>query len=261
MVQIGKIFGYYEEYILPYIINIPGAFWLERRLSKILELTEGRVEKEPTNIFDLEWDNLIILDACRYDYYSELHPETDFIYSVGSHSSEFISKTFSKGDFSDIVYVTGNPHFSDEEFKKFTNREVEDTFHAIYKTFNTDWDDGVKPDPIIRDTKNAQKLFPDKKKIIHFMQPHAPYIGYDGEIVKKNVNVPNHSNQTEAYKKTLQHIDEKIQPLIEELSGKTVITADHGELLGEGGVYHLHVMDLEVEALRKVPWHVVKDQV
>lgn len=53
----------------------------------------------------------------------------------------------------------------------------------------TDWDEKsgvVRPEPLIRDAKNARKLFPDKKIIVHFMQPHVPFLTSDIEQSPNN---------------------------------------------------------------------------
>ena len=53
-----------------------------------------------TNIFDRDWDILVLLDACRVDALSAVAPEYEFLsgidslQSVGGHSSESIAKTF-----------------------------------------------------------------------------------------------------------------------------------------------------------------------
>ena len=49
------------------------------------------------DVMDQDWDNLIILDACRYDYFKkqiEIEGELEPVTSKGAHSSEFIQKNF-----------------------------------------------------------------------------------------------------------------------------------------------------------------------
>jgi len=56
-----------------------------------------------TNVFDRDWDALIILDACRVDALREVEDEYDFltvddsITSVGSTSFEWMNHTFDSG--------------------------------------------------------------------------------------------------------------------------------------------------------------------
>jgi hypothetical protein len=72
-----------------------------------------------SNIFEQDWDLLIILDACRIDAIHSIKSEYDFInridnfVSVGGQSAEWIAKTFDK-KYIDIIkntaYITANPH-------------------------------------------------------------------------------------------------------------------------------------------------------
>jgi len=70
------------------------------------------------NVFEREWDLLVVLDACRVDALRTVAPEYEFIdsvdsiWSVGSCSHEWISKTFVEKHRSEIektVLVTTNP--------------------------------------------------------------------------------------------------------------------------------------------------------
>jgi hypothetical protein len=64
------------------------------------------------------------------------------------------------------------------------------------------------------------------------------------------------------YKKDLEWILEQIKPLNEELDGKTVITGDHGELLGERLPplflkHYTHPPDTYSNIIREVPWFIL----
>lgn len=84
-------------------------------------LSMGMFSRYPvgTNIFDREWDVLLILDTCRVDALREVEPEYDFltedtiksIWSVGSSSSEWIAQTFTKDrrkTLKNSAYISGN---------------------------------------------------------------------------------------------------------------------------------------------------------
>ncbi|KXB07000.1 hypothetical protein AKJ52_01150 [candidate division MSBL1 archaeon SCGC-AAA382C18] len=60
-----------------------------------------------------------------------------------------------------------------------------------------------------------------------------------------------------AYQKNLETVLEGISGLIENLSGKIIITSDHGELLGEGNNYGHYINGTENE-LFHVPWLEIK---
>lgn len=70
-----------------------------------------------TNVFERDWDALIVLDTCRVDALRKVAPEYDFIgevesiWSVGSYSAEWMLKTFTRDYLEDIqntVLVTEN---------------------------------------------------------------------------------------------------------------------------------------------------------
>jgi glucan phosphoethanolaminetransferase (alkaline phosphatase superfamily) len=63
----------------------------------------------------------------------------------------------------------------------------------------------------------------------------------------------------EGYKSNLARVMEFVDMLGEELNGKTIVTADHGELLGENDLYG-HPGHSNLEILRKVPWHEISSK-
>jgi|AntDeeMetagen285_2_1112576.scaffolds.fasta_scaffold04106_2 hypothetical protein len=72
-----------------------------------------------TNIFDREWDVVIILDTCRVDALKQLQDEYDFIkivdsvWSVGGNSPEWIARTFDSRHtdvLKNTAYLSANPH-------------------------------------------------------------------------------------------------------------------------------------------------------
>jgi hypothetical protein len=60
----------------------------------------------------------------------------------------------------------------------------------------------------------------------------------------------------EHYRKNLEYVLPHAKKLVAELGGKTVITSDHGELLGDEEMWG-HPKDSTAEKLRKVPWDVI----
>ncbi|MBC5792918.1 MAG: hypothetical protein H8Z69_02645 [Nanohaloarchaea archaeon] len=213
------------------------------------------------------------MDACRHDLFEEVVGESDYRYSLGSNSSEFVEKNFSEGDWSDTVYVTANPHFHKTHFESLTGKKAEEVFHEVFHTYETDWNKDertIMPEDVARDAETAANLFPDKKLIIHFMQPHYPFLNSDleesgirivdgeggktiweraerGEIDKREVRG--------AYKRNLEIVMEYVKDL--NLEGTTRVTADHANLFGEGGIYG-HPKEAHVKPLLRVPWYDLK---
>lgn len=98
------------------------------------------------------------------------------------------------------------------------------------------------------------------------MQPHAPYFTADGEErfrwPSEDRNDCDPGVLRDAYASNLQLVLSEAARLLDQLVGKTVITSDHGELLGERLLpcplrQYQHPGGIYVEELVKVPWLIV----
>lgn len=209
---------------------------------------------EAVSVMDEEWDNLIVLDACRADFFEDVvnlerYDEYERKISLGSHSSEWTRRNFQGGTFGDTVYVSANPH---------TSLEAGDAFHRVVELWETDTDEevGVVPPESVRDaTLEAYSEFPDKRLIVHFMQPHGPFIG--SEIGDDHTN---ESEYWEAYTENLEYVMGFVDNLLEAIPGETVVTADHGQAYASGLTERLgiggHKPRLRFPSLVEVPWAV-----
>jgi hypothetical protein len=278
--MISKLYRKYDNQIHPRIEGFKSARYFRAGLKRIIfhslenfSLEEGK----EMNIQQEEWQNLIILDACRHDLFEEVMGESDFRYSPGSNSSEFIIKNFSEGDWSDVVYVTANPHFHESQFTDLTDKKPEDVFHTVFHSYEDKWDEEeatVMPRALMEDFKTAKKLFPDKKIIAHFMQPHYPFVNSDIKVKGINPELDHDKEGLSAwdlaekgeysrdeiwkeYRENLEFVLDEILEDLKDLEGKTIITSDHGNLVGEKGFYG-HPYKVHAKPLIKVPWHEVK---
>lgn len=109
---ISKPYRLYKYNVYPRIESFRGSYRILKLLENLAQIKLDKVDSKPESIFKKNWDNLLILDACRYDFYKDIRPSSDFRISLGSNSREFIERTFSEGEYDNIVYVTGNPHFT-----------------------------------------------------------------------------------------------------------------------------------------------------
>lgn len=210
------------------------------------------------HVMEKDWDNMIILDACRPDIFEEVvdtgrfdeyHTEV----SLGSHSSEWTRRNFQNRAFGDTVYVSANPH---------TSLEAGDAFHKIIELWESSFDDaaGTVLPEVVRDRAlEAHETYPNKRLIIHFMQPHGPFIGSDLEH-----DPDNEEKYWQAYEENLQYVLNFADDIVDNISGKTVLTADHG-LARNGGVKRWlgltgHKSRLRLPSMVEVPWAVVDDK-
>jgi hypothetical protein len=220
-----------------------------------------------------DWDNLLILDACRYDLFEEVFPhegELDSVISRGSDTPEFLESNFVGRSFHDTVYVSANPQ---------TERiGIGECFHAYVRLWESDWDEDshtVLPEVVADRALEAAEQYPDKRLIVHFVQPHYPFLGETGqniahrtisgggiieddrghESVWRRLEAGEIEEDTvrNAYRENLEIAIPAVQRLAESLAGKTVITSDHGNAFGRFGIYG-HPGRCYLECLTRVPW-------
>lgn len=222
-----------------------------------------------------DWDNLVILDACRYDYFEDqntISGDLERRISRGDKSWEFMQENFADGQFHDTVYVTANP---------FVSRLGADVFYSV-DTLDEYWDDDIGtvwPEDVVSAAIEANRNYPNKRLIVHFMQPHRPYLGKTAEELRERVNLIGYRNEGDglqiwgaakqgdvsveevrrAYSESLDIVLEGVEPLLSELGGKSVVTSDHGEMLGERVLPFTsrvwgHSEGFSTPNLRTVPW-------
>lgn len=234
-----------------------------------------------TDIIDEDWDNLILLDACRYDYFSEfaegLSGELEYRYSLGSATKQFIRENFREKTLYDTVYVGANTWFLKLQHR--INAAVHHFIDLQNGDYEVEWADEelkvVTPETVSRHASRASEEFPNKRLIIHYLQPHHPFIGPKGqeylpyqsnslrEVVQMAGKEVDRHIVREAYRENLERVLSAVESVLPELHGKTVITADHGEMLGERFQYvpmrgYGHPIGVYNEYTTKVPWNVIQ---
>jgi len=255
-------------------------YYLMYGLSKF---TDYRLMGE--SIWDRDWDVLLILDACRYDVFEELYGsdqrfEIEAMFSAGSASPEWMFNNFGRkhaDELSHTVYVTGNPYSS----KCLTA----DVFDHVEEVWRHHWDEDqgtVMPDVL---SDEAIRVWNDRdpdRMIVHYMQPHKPYIPAPDSAKMKHSdftinlfrvfatralgtypdfkkaearrdNLPD-SELRELYNENLEYVVDTLdRTILRNIDADIVISSDHGELLGEEGIYH-HPAFTRYAELRTVPW-------
>ncbi len=232
----------------------------------------GRRIPYGTNVYDREWDVLVVLDACRADALRAAAPDTALfdtvstVRSVGSSSSEWLTNTFSgHPETAHTAMVTGNT---------WTDRYLDaDAFAALDEVWKYAWDEALNTVPAGAVTDRAVALAREsapERLVVHYMQPHHPFVpdplDGDGGLARTG----SHSNTANpwvalrrgelsvdrvraAYRANLRYVLREVESLVENVDGRVAITADHGNLFGEWGLYG-HPMHTPVPALLSVPW-------
>ena len=228
-----------------------------------------------TPIWEHDWDVLLVLDACRYDLFHEVVEDYEFIdeyrptYSVASDSPTWIRRTFGELPAKNTGYITGNPWSS------------EVTINATYveEVWRTGWNDDlgtIYPNQI---TRAAAEYFRnhDRPMVVHYMQPHVPFLNYPelntatgtdewvGDVPEqvwdrlRNGDVSYEEVWT-AYRDNLRLVLDNIGILLNCIDADRVgITSDHGNAMGEFGIYG-HPTGIPIPPIRRVPFAVSSAQ-
>ncbi len=266
-------------------------------------------------IRQIDWDYLIVLDACRYDYFEEICDFEGELYRVESPAfsdkKEDVAPTSSwyinifDEMYEEVYHVSSHPRVNSktpvEGYKGWEH------FGKVYDLWDEEWDEEygtVLPEDVTERGVEFIDRNPDKRFVIHYMQPHTPYLSLDPPAAKKKrepesrtsfgrklrnkmvskarkyigdkaavelmslLRLPPLSPMDDAlrkvggegvkkaYRENLVRVLDSLETLIPKLSGKIVLTSDHGELLGESGRYG-HDFESQ-KTLVEVPWFVIE---
>ncbi|PSP82763.1 hypothetical protein BRC96_11185 [Halobacteriales archaeon QS_6_64_34] len=253
-------------------IQSPNPFYhlCMREMNKMYFSRMGYRDYNPEgiNVFDEKWDNMIILDSCRYDVFEEENSLPGTLKkrtSRGSMSEEFVVGNFTGKTLHDLVYISGNSWYARR--CRSINAEVHH-----YSLIDSEYPE--KTEEITEKAKEAIDSYPNKRIMVHYMLPHFPYIGETAkehfpsidtqrkrlfaDLRSGSVDITDEQLQR-AYRENLRIVLREVSELLDALSGKTVVTADHGELLGERTFpvpyqEYSHPKRMYVPKLVEVPW-------
>lgn len=257
-----------------YLISIMSEYYIKYLYSRIFEYKYGGGEY----VMNKDWDNLILLDACRYDIFNQhttLDGQLAQVVSRGNYSFGFMKENFSGENYHETVYVTANPFY-----EKLEN----DNFYTVIPVID-EWDSQtgtVLPNDVTEQAIKAANRYPNKRLIVHYMQPHLPHLGDIAQDINTDItgwdkyktNQKKSKNKEgitmwEAYRRdiiskeqlrqsyiqTLNIVESGVQNLTNHITGKTVVSSDHGENLGEKYFWNEtfgHRQD--TKECRLVPW-------
>lgn len=253
-----------------------------RRLANrayYLRLNRRAYNEDGVDVFAADWDNMILLDACRYDLFvttaTDLPGSLSARQSRGSHTTEFLRGNFT-GDQRDTVYVTATP-----QYHRSKQRDAIDVeFHEVVNVWSEGgWDDEhgtVLPETMTEYVRRAAERFPDKRILAHYLQPHYPFVdpdaAFDATRVDRESGEPDVWERLfagdiradpgevwDAYRRNLERVLPSVRSLLDELGGRTVVTSDHGNVFGERvGPFRArewgHPPGIHTPNLVTVPW-------
>lgn len=237
-----------------------------RESTAMLANTRGGID-----ILNSDWDNLIILDACRYDYFSALNHSSGTLHcklSRGASTPEFVKMNFGNRTAYDTIYISSNAMIGElseliDVYKLIGLWEEQARLRHHEPSTNSEQDRNSRhsqthpasltdPGPVIDRTIQVRDNHPHKRLITHFLQPHTPFLVKDGKRLHQDSPYRtfeavsegkiSQSEMQKVYEENVNFVLDEVYKLTGQLHGKTVITADHGELLGEGVPRYVEIL-------------------
>ncbi|MFB6116150.1 MAG: hypothetical protein ABEK10_01445 [Candidatus Nanosalina sp.] len=161
--------------------TLRGSNFLYQEGLKGIHHATGK-SSEGTNIYEEEWDALIVLDGLRKDLMTETVSRYDFLetnkvdefHSLGSASQERMERNFTEeyhDEMLDTVMVTGNA------FSK--TKLDEDDFQHLKEAWNysrNPENEVVEPEPVTDAAIHHGRSEDSERIIVHYMQPHYPFV-------------------------------------------------------------------------------------
>ena len=237
------------------------------------------IEKQIRLIREGKWDVMIVLDACRYDFFkrefgNHLVGFLRKVWSPASNTYYWLKAVYGNG-IHDITVYGAHPVLNSSGIGREKDKSgfvAKPHFRKIVDIWDKYYDEklGTVPSgPVVDHVLNDENF--SVPAIVWLMQPHGPWIGefriagsrgreeqwsvkdmwrklYGGAIDPKILR--------KAYRSNLIYVLGEIKRLVNVLSQrgyKIVITSDHGEMLGEKGMFD-HPAGREESELRVVPW-------
>jgi hypothetical protein len=240
------------------------------------------------DIFDEDWDTLVVLDACRFDMFEQINHLDGTLsskLSQGSSTVEWLQANFDGRDLRDTVYVTANPQF--ERNRDRWNISLHDIINIW---LDKGWDEGtgtVLADTVTESAIEAHSRFPYKRIVVHYMQPHYPFVpsatkfdkdhlssidSEDASADGENVWGQKFTGQLaisddelwSMYTENLRYVLDHVEDFFDAVEGKVIVTSDHGNYVGERASplpirEYGHPRGMDDEPVVRVPWLVYED--
>lgn len=243
-----------------------------RKLWKI----RGRSATGGESIYEKDWDILVVLDACRVDLMERVADDYSFLnqsgtaISSGSMSREWLEANFTENYSEQIertAYVTGNP---------FSETVADRDFQLLDEVWRYAWENDlgtIPPRPLTDRAISVMREHDPEYLIVHYMQPHYPFLT-DPEL-HPGIDIDhfnNHSSRDDiwrmlrkgkvnrdrveaSYEQNLRVVLDDVSLLLDNVNAEqVVISSDHGNAIGEYGIYG-HPEGITMDVIRRVPWY------
>ncbi|WP_136601222.1 alkaline phosphatase family protein [Salinigranum halophilum] len=243
----------------------------------------SRVSSPGRSIYEADWEVLVVLDACRYDLFAAAvsSPATDFEFIdrgslTATRSVESATRLWMRRTFGPAVegveqthYVVGNP---------WSSQELDESwFASLDPVWQDAWDGDhgtLRPETVTDRALAASRevdFDAGERLLVHYMQPHCPFIDSPDIATPKAVDGFTDADERDiwtrlqtaevslesvwnGYRANLDLALVEVERLLSGIgSEQVVVTSDHGNAIGEYGLYG-HPESMPFDCLREVPW-------
>ncbi|RLF82423.1 hypothetical protein DRN38_00185 [Thermococci archaeon] len=224
------------------------------------------------------WDWLIILDACRFDFFEKYaFPKIRSAYPIArlekriSLASETTGVLERFPKLNNVIVLTGHPFVLQrkDKFPEIIDAKFDYELSTcppwyMYASFMV----------------HKNRLLLRRRRILWFLQPHHPFIGktrlnvriYEGgkssplhgteKIVREYRMYKEKGLLIPAYRDNLLLVTNYVLRMLKHIEGKIIITSDHGDGLGlplrpEDPPILSHPADRKEWELRLIPWCII----
>lgn len=237
------------------------------------------LEKHSDLLFESDWKVLIILDACRFDFFaraiddSKLEGELKAVDSEAKTTRAWYAKHWSD-HYPSITLISSNPSPWAHDLDEKPGNNFGESYKVEKNLVEVEpkEDFWQEPQAIFEAFGNLEVK--SEKVILHTVSPHQPFRCEAGKRFLESLDVPEneacnsyivewaekHSWEKieRYYLKDINYVLETIEENFFHLGGPVVLSSDHGELIGERGRYG-HSIEIDHPSLRIVPWFEAKE--
>lgn len=188
--------------------------------------------------FEREWDHMVVLDAARFDVFRDtysdfLEGELKPVRSNASATPEWVHKNFDGS--MNIEYFSANPFINSLDHPIDTPGNVRystvpsEHVREVHDLWDTHWDDEsgtVLP-------KDVAQIYMETetrgRTVIHFMQPHKPFLGHgSGGVLREGFRQLKSTGEMSAF----QRLTGRYGPAIADRVFRSSIVTEIGLLSG-----------------------------
>lgn len=230
----------------PFDLDLPVSTGPMDRLRRLYRGLSNRLTTE-TNVYDREWDVLVVLGGCQANLFVEVAGEYRFVSdltvgrlrSVGTTREAWVKNTFTpdhRAEMEQTAYVTAGV-----ESRRLSHAD----FAVIDEVWCYCWDDElhtVSAEAVTDRAVDCWRAGLGDRMIVHYAQPALP-----------SISPTVHSSPREIYRDRLEYALESVEVLVASVDAeRLVVTADHGLQFGTRGLPgHLSGGP---RSTREVPW-------